>query len=165
MGVIAAFLQYARRFFRPIQDLSEKYNLLQAAMASSERVFQLLDEDIDIADPDAPRTFPADGGGRIVFEHVWFAYGELENGEPDWVLKDVSFTIAPGEKVAIVGHTGAGKTTLINLLMRFYDVQRGRITLDGIPVTEVRLAALRERVGLVLQDVFLFSQDLSLIHI
>lgn len=161
VGVIAAFLQYARRFFRPIQDLSEKYNLLQAAMASSERVFQLLDEDIDIADPDAPRTFPADGGGRIVFEHVWFAYGELENGEPDWVLKDVSFTIAPGEKVAIVGHTGAGKTTLINLLMRFYDVQRGRITLDGIPVTEVRLAALRERVGLVLQDVFLFSQDVA----
>ena len=161
VGVIAAFLQYARRFFRPIQDLSEKYNLLQAAMASSERVFQLLDEDIDIADPDAPRTFPADGGGRIVFEHVWFAYGELENGEPDWVLKDVSFTIAPGEKVAIVGHTGAGKTTLINLLMRFYDVQRGRITLDGIPVTEVRLAALRERVGLVLQDVFLFSEDVA----
>ena len=161
VGVIAAFLQYARRFFRPIQDLSEKYNLLQAAMASSERVFQLLDEDIDIADPEAPRTFPADGGGRIVFEHVWFAYGELENGEPDWVLKDVSFTIAPGEKVAIVGHTGAGKTTLINLLMRFYDVQRGRITLDGIPVTEVRLAALRERVGLVLQDVFLFSQDVA----
>ena len=161
VGVIAAFLQYARRFFRPIQDLSEKYNLLQAAMASSERVFQLLDEKIDVQDPEAPRSFPPDGQGEIVFEHVWFAYGTTEDGEPDWVLKDVSFTIAPGEKVAIVGHTGAGKTTLINLLMRFYDVQRGRILLDGVPITEVRLGALRERVGLVLQDVFLFSQDIA----
>ncbi|MGB1779192.1 MAG: ABC transporter ATP-binding protein [Longimicrobiales bacterium] len=161
VGVIAAFLQYARRFFRPIQDLSEKYNLLQAAMASSERVFQLLDEEIDVQDPEAPRSFPPDGQGEIVFEHVWFAYGTTEDGEPDWVLKDVSFTIAPGEKVAIVGHTGAGKTTLINLLMRFYDVQRGRILLDGVPITEVRMGALRERVGLVLQDVFLFSQDIA----
>lgn len=161
VGVIAAFLQYARRFFRPIQDLSEKYNLLQAAMASSERVFQLLDEEIDVQDPEAPRSFPPDGQGEIVFEHVWFAYGTTEDGEPDWVLKDVSFTIAPGEKVAIVGHTGAGKTTLINLLMRFYDVQRGRILLDGVPIRNVRLLDLRERVGLVLQDVFLFSQDVA----
>lgn len=161
VGVIAAFLQFARRFFRPIQDLSEKYNLLQAAMASSERVFQLLDEEIEIADPREPRAFPADGRGEIVFENVWFAYADDEDGAPDWVLQDVSFTIAPGEKVAIVGHTGAGKTTLINLLMRFYDVQKGRILLDGVPVTEVRIAELRKRVGLVLQDVFLFSQDVA----
>lgn len=161
VGVIAAFLQYARRFFRPIQDLSEKYNLLQAAMASSERVFQLLDEEIDIQDPESPQVFPASGRGEIVFEDVWFAYGHTEDGEPDWILRDVSFTIAPGEKVAIVGHTGAGKTTLINLLMRFYDVQRGRILLDGVPIRNVRLLDLRERVGLVLQDVFLFSQDVA----
>ncbi|MCH1569988.1 MAG: ABC transporter ATP-binding protein/permease [Longimicrobiales bacterium] len=161
VGVIAAFLQYARRFFRPIQDLSEKYNVLQAAMASSERVFQLLDEDIAIEDPDAPRSFPESGRGEIVFEDVSFAYGNTEDSEPDWVLRDVSFRIAPGEKVAIVGHTGAGKTTLINLLMRFYDVQKGRILLDGVPITAVRLNELRERVGLVLQDVFLFSQDIA----
>jgi len=161
VGVIAAFLQYARRFFRPIQDLSEKYNVLQAAMASSERVFQLLDEDIAIEDPDAPRSFPESGRGEIVFEDVSFAYGNTEEGDPNWVLRDVSFRIAPGEKVAVVGHTGAGKTTLINLLMRFYDVQEGRILLDGVPITAVRLNELRERVGLVLQDVFLFSQDIA----
>ena len=170
VGVIAAFLQYARRFFRPIQDLSEKYNLLQAAMASSERVFQLLDEEIRVVDPAEPRTLPADGRGSIVFENVWFAYGEVgiektegatPTGEPDWVLRDVSFSVAPGEKLAIVGHTGAGKTTLINLLTRFYDVQRGRILLDGVPITELTLADLRSRIGLVLQDVFLFSQDVD----
>ena len=161
VGVIAAFLQYARRFFRPIQDLSEKYNVLQAAMASSERVYQLLDEDIAIEDPDSPRSFPESGRGEIVFEDVSFAYGNTEEGDPNWVLRDVSFRIAPGEKVAIVGHTGAGKTTLINLLMRFYDAQEGRILLDGVPITAVRLDELRERVGLVLQDVFLFSQDIA----
>jgi len=161
VGVIAAFLQYARRFFRPIQDLSEKYNLLQAAMASSERVFQLLDEDIDIVDADNTTSLPADGRGEIVFDNVSFAYGQDSDGEPDWVLRDVSFTVAPGEKVAIVGHTGAGKTTLINLLMRFYDVQHGRILLDGVPITKLPILELRARVGLVLQDVFLFSQDVA----
>lgn len=161
VGVITAFLQYARRFFRPIQDLSEKYNLLQAAMASSERVFQLLDEDIAIVDPESPIDFPADGRGEIVFDSVWFAYGRNSEGEPDWVLRDVSFTVAPGEKVAIVGHTGAGKTTLINLLMRFYDVQKGQIRLDGVPLSDVPLQTLRARIGLVLQDVFLFSQDIE----
>ncbi len=161
VGVIAAFLQYARRFFRPIQDLSEKYNLLQAAMASSERVFQLLDEEVEIRDPASPRSLPSDGGGSIRFENVWFAYGETAEGEPDWVLKDVSFSVAPGEKVAIVGHTGAGKTTIINLLMRFHDVGRGRILLDGVPIGEVALPELRARIGLVLQDVFLFSQDVE----
>ena len=161
VGVITAFLQYARRFFRPIQDLSEKYNLLQAAMASSERVFKLLDEEITITDIEAPRRLGKTARGRISFEHVWFAYGDDESGEPDWVLRDVSFDIEPGEKVAIVGHTGAGKTTLINLLMRFYDVNRGLILLDGVPIQEAPLAELRARVGLVLQDVFLFSQDVG----
>ena len=161
VGVIAAFLQYARRFFTPIQDLSEKYNLLQAAMASSERVFLLLDEEVVIKDVDEPSTLPPEGRGGIVFENVWFAYGNDEHGEPDWVLEVVSFEVAPGEKVAIVGHTGAGKTTLINLLMRFYDVSRGTIRLDGIPIAEVPIADLRARIGLVLQDVFLFSQDVG----
>jgi ATP-binding cassette, subfamily B, multidrug efflux pump len=161
IGVVAAFLQYARRFFRPIQDLSEKYNLLQSAMASSERVFKLLDEEIDIVDPPEPLDFPSDAHGRIEFEDVWFAYGKTEDGDPDWVLNGVSFAVEPGEKVAIVGHTGAGKTTLINLLMRFYDVDRGRILLDGVPIDRLRVDALRARIGLVLQDVFLFSEDVG----
>ncbi len=161
VGVVAAFLQYARRFFRPIQDLSEKYNLLQAAMASSERVFKLLDHEIRIEDPADPVALPARTEGRIELRHVWFAYGERGDGEPDWVLKDVSFQVAPGEKVAIVGHTGAGKTTIINLLMRFYDVPRGEILLDGVPVGRLALHDLRSRIGLVLQDVFLFSQDVG----
>jgi ATP-binding cassette subfamily B protein len=159
VGVVAAFLQYARRFFRPIQDLSEKYNLLQAAMASSERVFRLLDREEELDDPDAPADLPAHTRGEIEFRNVWFAYGQLEDGEPDWVLKDLSFRAAPGEKVAIVGHTGAGKTTIINLLMRFYDVQKGEILLDGVPIRSLRMHDLRARVGLVLQDVFLFSED------
>lgn len=161
VGVVAAFLQYARRFFRPIQDLSEKYNLLQGAMASSERVFKLLDREVEIRDPDQPRELALPVEGRIEFRDVWFAYGKREDGEPDWVLKDVSFAVAPGEKVAIVGHTGAGKTTLINLLMRFYDVSRGEILLDGVPIRHLRVADLRSRVGLVLQDVFLFSRDVA----
>ncbi|MSR20520.1 MAG: ABC transporter ATP-binding protein [Gemmatimonadetes bacterium] len=161
VGVIAAFLQYARRFFQPIQDLSEKYNLLQGAMASSERVFKLLDHEIAVVDPARPKPMPEPAEGRIEFDHVWFAYGTDQAGEPDWVLKDVSLEVRPGEKVAIVGHTGAGKTTLINLLMRFYDPTRGRILLDGTPIHELRLQDLRSRIGLVLQDVFLFSQDVG----
>jgi ATP-binding cassette subfamily B multidrug efflux pump len=161
VGVIAAFLQYARRFFEPIQDLSEKYNLLQAAMASSERVFDLLDHPIDITDPDSPRELPVPARGEISMDGIWFAYGDDQNGEPDWVLRDVSLHVAPGEKVAIVGHTGAGKTTLVNLLMRFYDPTRGRILLDGVPIDEVRIDDLRSRIGLVLQDVFLFSKDVG----
>jgi ATP-binding cassette subfamily B protein len=161
VGVIAAFLQYARRFFRPIQDLSEKYNLLQAAMASSERVFQLLDEEVSVVDREETRALPAEGRGSITFENVWFAYGDDADGEPDWVLRDVSFRVAPGEKVAIVGHTGAGKTTIINLLMRFYDVQQGRILLDGVPIDTLSVEELRSSIGLVLQDVFLFSQDVQ----
>ena len=159
VGVVAAFLQYARRFFRPIQDLSEKYNLLQAAMASSERVFRLLDRDEEIRDPEPAVALGPRTRGEIEFREVWFAYGQRENGEPDWVLKDLSFRAAPGEKMAIVGHTGAGKTTIINLLMRFYDAQKGEILLDGVPIRKLKLDDLRSRIGLVLQDVFLFSQD------
>jgi ATP-binding cassette subfamily B protein len=161
VGVIAAFLQYARRFFQPIQDLSEKYNLLQSAMASSERVFKLLDHPITVADPPSAKPLPDPARGHIHFEHVWFAYGETPSGDPDWVLRDVTLEVRPGEKVAIVGHTGAGKTTLINLLMRFYDPTRGRILLDGVPILEARIRDLRSRIGLVLQDVFLFSQDVG----
>jgi len=161
VGVVAAFLQYARRFFRPIQDLSEKYNLLQGAMASSERIFKLLDEDVQIQDPAHPVPLPTPTRGEIEFRDVWFAYGATEEGVPDWVLKGVSFKVAPGERVAIVGHTGAGKSTLINLLMRFYEPQKGTILLDGTPIRDVALQELRDRIGLVLQDVFLFSQDVA----
>ncbi len=161
IGVLAAFLDYARRFFRPIQDLSEKYNLLQGAMASSERIFRLLDREPAIRDADAPTALPPRTRGEIRFENVWFAYGDGGDGEPDWVIRDLSFTVAPGEKVAIVGHTGAGKTTIINLLMRFYEAQRGRITVDGVPIDRLRMEDLRDRIGLVLQDIFLFSQSVE----
>ena len=161
VGVVAAFLQYARRFFRPIQDLSEKYNVLQGAMASSERVFRLLDENPGVTDPPEPVSLPTPFEGEIRFEGVWFAYGDNEDGQPDWVLKDVSFVAHPGEKVAVVGHTGAGKTTIISLLMRFYEPQRGRILIEGVPIERIRLDELRARIGLVLQDVFLFSQDIA----
>jgi ATP-binding cassette subfamily B protein len=161
VGVVAAFLQYARRFFRPIQDLSEKYNLLQGAMASSERIFKLLDHEIAIEDPVNPRPLPTPTRGEIEFRDVWFAYGNTDAGEPDWVLKGISFRVDPAEKVAIVGHTGAGKSTLINLLMRFYEPQKGVILLDGVPIHEASLKDLRGRIGLVLQDVFLFSRDVA----
>src|SRR2546425_6220784 len=128
IGIIVAFLQYGMRFFRPIQDLSEKYNILQSAMASSERVFKLFDTPAHILPPAAPRPVPA-STGDIEFDHVWFAY----QGE-DWVLRDVSFRIRPGETVAIVGHTGAGKTTIISLLVRFYDVQRGSIRIGDTDI-------------------------------
>jgi ATP-binding cassette subfamily B multidrug efflux pump len=174
LGVLTAFMQYAQRFFRPIQDLSEKYNILQSAMAAAERVFKLLDTPAEIEE--LAVTTKADGRGRIEFDHVWFGYrnvpGEGANGkpsaiagggarptqgEPDWVLRDVSFTIEPGETVAIVGHTGAGKTTLISLLLRFYDVQRGAIRIDGVDIKQMALADLRRRFGVVLQDPFLFT--------
>ena len=165
VGVLAAFIQYARRFFRPIQDLSEKYNLLQSAMASSERIFKLIDRDIEIADSPDPVALKRPVRGEIEFQGVWFAYGRRagtdDDGNWDWVLKDVSFRTAPGERLAIVGHTGAGKTTIIHLLMRFYQPQRGRILLDGQPIDQLRLDDLREHIGLVLQDVFLFSQEVA----
>jgi ATP-binding cassette subfamily B protein len=161
VGVLTAFLQYAGRFFRPIQDLSEKYNLLQGAMASSERIFKLLDQEIEILDPANPIPLPTPTRGEIEFRDVWFSYGDADKGDPDWVLKGVSFKVDSAEKIAIVGHTGAGKTTLVNLLMRFYEPQKGTILLDGIPIREASLRELRGRIGLVLQDVFLFSQDVA----
>jgi ATP-binding cassette subfamily B protein len=153
IGVLVAFMQYAQRFFRPIQDLSEKYNILQSAMAAGERVFKLLDTKIEVTSPAI--TKQPQGPGRIEFDHVWFAYNT--SGDPDWVLRDVSFAIEPGETIAVVGHTGAGKTTLISLLMRFYDVQRGAVRIDGVDIKEMNLDDLRSRFGVVLQDPFLFS--------
>jgi ATP-binding cassette subfamily B multidrug efflux pump len=183
LGVLVAFMQYAQRFFRPIQDLSEKYNILQSAMASAERIFKLLDTKVEVASPVV--TKQPHGPGRIEFDHVWFAYRMIpadsssnghvgmgiparpsrpegsatteSNSTPDWVLRDVSFAIEPGETVAVVGHTGAGKTTLISLLMRFYDVQRGAIRIDGVDIKDMDLKDLRGRFGVVLQDPFLFS--------
>jgi ATP-binding cassette subfamily B protein len=173
LGVLVAFMQYAQRFFRPIQDLSEKYNILQGAMASSERIFKLLDTLPQVVSPQSVQV--PRGPGRIEFDHVWFAYrtvaqaaeeaankGEKLKGAPaaddyDWVLRDVSFTIVPGETVAFVGHTGAGKTTIISLLLRFYDVQRGAIRIDGVDIRDMDLVELRRRYGVVLQDPFLFS--------
>ncbi|MGP0018713.1 MAG: ABC transporter ATP-binding protein [Candidatus Sulfotelmatobacter sp.] len=184
LGVLIAFTQYAMRFFRPIMDFSEKYNILQSAMAASERIFKLLDTPVDIVSPTV--TKKPEGPGRIEFDHVWFAYRETENMEPrtpssgvalavppdkgvrgskisdsqlqpDWVLRDVTFAIEPGETVAVVGHTGAGKTTLISLLMRFYDVQKGAVRIDGVDVKEMDLSDLRSRFGVVLQDPFLFT--------
>ncbi len=160
LGVLIAFTQYAMRFFRPIMDFSEKYNILQSAMAASERIFKLLDTPADVISPTVAKT--PQGPGRIEFDHVWFAYRDVpteENGagSPDWVLRDVSFAIEPGETIAVVGHTGAGKTTLISLLLRFYDVQKGAVRIDGVDVKDMDLADLRSRFGVVLQDPFLFS--------
>jgi len=157
LGVVIAFTAYAQRFFRPIMDFSEKYNILQSAMAASERIFKLIDTPVDIVSPAV--TKKPEGPGRIEFDHVWFAYRETENIEPqpDWVLRDVTFTIDPGETIAVVGHTGAGKTTLISLLLRFYDVQKGAVRIDGIDAKDMDLADLRSRFGVVLQDPFLFT--------
>jgi ATP-binding cassette subfamily B protein len=155
LGVVVAFLQYGLRFFRPIQDLSEKYNILQSAMASSERVFKLLDTEAEVLPPSAPRTAP-NAIAEIQFDHVWFAYKE-----DDWVLRDVSFTIAPGETIAVVGHTGAGKTTLISLLLRFYDVQKGSIRIGGVDSREFEPRDLRRQFGVVLQDPYLFTGTLE----
>jgi len=155
LGVLVAFFQYGLRFFRPIQDLSEKYNILQSAMAASERVFKLLDTPSEITSPAAPRAFP-EGPVAIEFDHVWFAYKK-----EDWVLRDVSFRIEPGETIAVVGHTGAGKTTLTNLLLRFYDIQRGHIRVVGrtasVELRELALEDLRRHFGVVLQDPYLFT--------
>jgi len=188
LGVLIAFTQYAQRFFRPIMDFSDKYNILQSAMAASERIFKLLDTPVEVVSPAV--TQKPTGPGRIEFDHVWFAYREVPeesksgtehseigsvvpgngsahpskdakggapSGSPDWVLRDVTFAIEPGETVAVVGHTGAGKTTLISLLLRFYDVQKGAVRIDGVDVRDMDIADLRSRIGVVLQDPFLFS--------
>jgi ATP-binding cassette, subfamily B, multidrug efflux pump len=153
LGSLVAFLQYAQRFFRPISDLSEKFNVLQGAMASSERIFTLLDTPVEIASPPGGAPAPR---GVIRFEHVGFAYVP---GEP--VLKDVSFEVHPGQRVGIVGATGSGKTTLMSLLLRFYDVQEGRISIDGVDIRTLDLASVRAQFGLVLQDVHLFSGTIA----
>jgi len=157
LGILIAFTWYAQRFFRPIMDFSEKYNILQSAMAASERIFKLLDTPAQVGSPAV--TKKATGPGRIEFDHVWFAYRDAsdDSKSPDWVLRDVNFSIEPGETIAVVGHTGAGKTTLISLLLRFYDVQKGAVRIDGVDVKEMDLADLRSRFGVVLQDPFLFS--------
>ncbi|MGH9746881.1 MAG: ABC transporter ATP-binding protein [Candidatus Acidiferrales bacterium] len=161
LGVLITFIQYAQRFFRPIQDLSEKFNILQAAMAASERIFGLLDEPITIASAEHTRALAAPRG-EIEFRNVWFAYnGGANPKEEDWVLRDVSFRVEPGQTLAIVGHTGAGKTTIIQLLLRFYDVQRGEILLDGVNIRELDLQTLRKLFGIVLQDPFLFTGTLE----
>lgn len=152
LGVLVAALQYADRFFEPIRDISDKFNIFQAAMASSERIFSLIDEPNTLRDPPDPVPLPR-VQGKIEFRDVWFAYEEDEG----WVLRGLSFAIEPGQSVAVVGHTGAGKTSIINLLMRFYDPQRGEVRIDGVDVRRVRQQDLRRHVGLVLQDVFLFS--------
>jgi ATP-binding cassette subfamily B multidrug efflux pump len=193
IGVVAAFFQWVRRFFQPLQDLSDKYNTLQQAMASSERIFKLLDEPVGAAavplalpaqrgvggaatvvaparsDPAAAaRAVSNSAGVTIAFEDVWFAYDLAHmagaapaTAEPEWVLKGVSFRASPGETVAIVGHTGAGKTTVVSLLMRFYDPQRGRITLDGVDIRQIPVSELRSRIGYVQQDIFLFAGDVA----
>jgi ATP-binding cassette subfamily B protein len=158
IGALVAFVQYSQRFFRPISDMSEKFNVLQAAMASSERIFGLLDEPVFIDKPAAPAVRPPTAPGHIVFENVWFAYNYRAKGdEADFVLKDVSFEVRPGQRIGIVGATGAGKSTLINLLLRFYDVSRGRITVDGVDIRDLDPLELRGLFSLVLQDVHLFS--------
>ncbi len=157
VGLVVAFIQYAQRFFEPIEDLAEKYNILQAAMASSERIFRLIDEPVEIQDPPSPVRMDR-VRGDIEFRDVWFAYEPAEvPGAEDWVLRGVSFHIRPGESVALVGHTGAGKTSIINLVTRFYDPQRGQVLIDGTDVREWSQRELRRHIGLVLQDVFLFS--------
>jgi len=182
LGALVAFIQLAQRFYNPIRDISEKYNILQAAMASSERIFKLLDTPLGIVTPEHPKR-PVNWRGEIEFRNIWFAYnadgktikpetesastnglehiGDKKSEEIEWVLRDVSFKVNPGESVAIVGHTGAGKTTITNLLLRFYDIQQGIILIDGVDIRELDLHELRENFSIVLQDVFLYTGDVS----
>jgi len=155
IGVLFAFIQYTEMFFRPIRDLSEKYNIMQTAMASSERIFKLLDNQTMIRNPEIP-VMPGKINGGIEFKNVWFAY----NGD-DYVLKDISLKINPGQTVAIVGHTGAGKTSIINILTRFYDINKGEILLDGVNIERIDKRELRKHISMVLQDVFLFSGNIK----
>ncbi len=155
LGTLVAFVDYVQKLFVPIREFSTKYTTLQSALTAVERVFQLLDTPTTITSPDVPQQ-PAQIRGQIIFEHVWFAYND-----EDWVLRDVSFTLEPGEKIALVGATGAGKTTISKLLNRFYDIQKGRILIDGVEVRDWDLAVLRRQIGIVLQDVFMFVGDIA----
>jgi len=161
-GILYVFIDYMQRFFMPLRDLSAKYSVMQSAMASSERIFQLLDTEPAVRDrTDAvPATDPA-ARGRVEFDHVWFRYGTSASEADDWILRDVSFRVEPGEKVAFVGATGAGKTTIIKLLTRLYDVERGCVRIDGVDVRDFPQQELRRRIATVLQDVFLFSGSLA----
>jgi ATP-binding cassette subfamily B protein len=168
VGTVAAFLQLLRRFFEPLQDLAEKFNILQAAMASSERIFGLLDTEPAAAGRLAVAMPRQRTPVEVRFEDVWFAYdrghlaaGEASSGEPEWVLKGVTFTVRPGETVALVGHTGAGKTTIVNLLMRFYDPQKGSILVNGTDIRDMPVEELRGLVAYVQQDIFLFAGDIA----
>lgn len=151
VGILASFIQYSLQLFQPIRDLSDKFNVLQAAIVASHRIFVLLDRDGEVTSPAGP-VATGKAIGKIEFRNVWFAYKD-----DDWVLKDVSFTAEPGESLALVGHTGSGKTTITNLIMRFYDVQKGNVLIDGVDVREWELSDLRSSFAVVLQDVFLFS--------
>ncbi len=151
LGALVAFIQYSQALFQPIRDISDKYNVLQGAVVASHRIFKTLDQPIAVLSPEQPLKVER-ARGRIEFQNVWFAYKD-----EDWVLKDVSFTVEPGQSIALVGHTGSGKTTITNLLMRFYDIQRGRILLDGVDLRDWDLKALRQNFAVVLQEVFLFS--------
>jgi len=154
-GAFVAFIQYADRFFYPIRDLSEKYNILQQAMASSERIFRLLDEKPKIADPPHPLKLPS-VKGAVEFDNLWFAYNDEE-----WVLKDINLKIDPGERIAVVGATGAGKTSLMSLLLRFYEYQKGDIRLDDVSIRNFALSDYRSNFALVLQEIFMFSGDIA----
>ena len=159
VGILIAFIQYARRFFEPIRNLSDQFNTLQSAMAGAERIFGLLDTDMAIPESAEPADWP-DVKGRIEFRNVWFSYDpetDPEDENADWILKDVTFVVESGHSLAIVGATGAGKSTIINLLLRFYEIQKGAILVDGIDITSLPISMLRDHIGLVLQDVFLFS--------
>jgi ATP-binding cassette subfamily B protein len=155
IGVLIAFVQFSQLLFQPIRDLSDKFNILQAAIVASHRIFVLLDLPVAIKTPAEPKKFGR-ARGHIEFQNVWFAYKK-----DDWILKDISFTVEPGQAVALVGHTGSGKTTITNLLMRFYDVQKGRVLLDGVDVKDWDLQSLRENFAVVLQDVFLFNDTIE----
>jgi ATP-binding cassette, subfamily B, multidrug efflux pump len=162
VGVVAAFLQLLRRFYQPLQDLADKFNTLQQAMAASERIFLLLDTERAPASelsPPATRHLARDARVTIAFEDVWFHYGEAQDGAPSWVVRGVSFVARPGETIALVGHTGAGKTTIVNLLLRFYEPQRGRITANGVDIRDLPLDEWRRLIGYVQQDIFLFAAD------
>lgn len=162
LGVLVAFISYTQQFFRPIMDLSEKFNIFQSSMASAERVFMLLDEENPIDNPVHPVIIGEDDfQGKIEFKDVWFSYTDDPQSDDDYVLKGVSFSVQKGETIALVGSTGSGKTTIISLLSRFYDIQKGEILLDGIDIRDMDLGSLRRKIGIVLQDVFLFSGDIK----